>query len=195
MNSDANASALSMNICTSRYTYRISFTNYLRACKLCIRQGHMMSWIMDLNSRPSSPFLFNLLLSFPSFFTICLFLHLSPSLSQNQPCCDSRYVVQRSEIIHASPPPASPPGKAAVSRDSTVICPVRHLHTMVTSLPQGLWILSLVIYIAVFVKLQAKPLITVSQSANEKHVPDKKLFSVHSKITVYRVMFVAFCPL
>lgn len=66
----------------------------------------MTSWIMNLISRPSSPLLFNLLLSFPSFFTICLFLHLSPSLSQNQPCCDSRYVVQCSEIIHASPSPS-----------------------------------------------------------------------------------------
>lgn len=118
------------------------------------RQGHMMAKIMNLNSEPPSPLLFNLLLSFPAFFTICLFIHLSPSLSRKQPCCDSRYVVQCSEIIHTSPPPVSPPGKAAVSRDSKVMCPVRHLHTMVTSLPQGLWILSLVIYIAVFIKLQ-----------------------------------------
>lgn len=133
-----------------------------------VRQGHKTSWIRNLNPQPSSPLLFNLLLSFLSFFTICLFLHLSPSLSQNHPCCDSRCVVQCSGIIHGSPPPASPPGKAAVSRDNTVMCPVRHLHTMVTGLPLGLWILSLDICIAVFVKLQAKPLITVSQSENEK---------------------------
>lgn len=160
------------------------FTCMYTSIRAVIRQGHKTSWIRNLNPQPSSPLLFNLLLSFPSFFTICLFLYLSPSLLQNHPCCDSRYVVQCSEIIHGSPPPASPPGKAAVSRDNTVMCPVRHLHTMVTSLPQGLWISSLVIYIAVFVKLQAKALITVSQSENEKICSWLKAFKCTLKVII-----------
>ncbi len=145
VDSNTSISVLSMNICVSKY---MKGSHSPITCTYT----YIQSFGNGLNSEPPSPLLFNLLRSFPAFFPICLFLHLS-SLSRKQPCCDSRYVVQCSEIIHTSPPPASPPGKAVVSRDSKVMCPVRHLHTMVTSLPQGLWILSLVIYIAVFIQL------------------------------------------
>lgn len=132
-----------------------------------IQDPGLITQISSVTSQVSSPHIhpaslqFNLpshTLLFSLFFTICpisLFLyHKTKHVVTVGTVCGA---VFRDNPRIPLPPPVSPPGKAGVSRDSEVMWPVRHLRTMVTSLPQGPRILSLVIYIVLLVKLQDNP--------------------------------------